>query len=159
MVTKRVGVAVAAAGTVARSPQPHQIATVAAAAQAMARRVILPPDPSGAPKAVLPGPPPDRPRTMAQEYVVTMATRHSGAARDEKAREQLAATLPEAEVGEFDENGVFDITIQADDLEQALQRSWDAVAASGTDDHLVFLEHPDLPEHWRRVSGPAAGPA
>jgi hypothetical protein len=31
------------------------------------------------------------------------------------------------------------------------------VAASGTDDHIVFLEHPDLPEHWRRYSGsPAA---
>jgi hypothetical protein len=30
---------------------------------------------------------------------------------------------------------------------------WDAVAASGTDDHVVFLEHPDLPEHWRERSG------
>jgi hypothetical protein len=31
------------------------------------------------------------------------------------------------------------------------------VAASGTDDHIVFLEHPDLPEHWRACSGrPAA---
>jgi hypothetical protein len=29
-----------------------------------------------------------------------------------------------------------------------LQRVWDAVAASGTDDHIAFLEHPDLPEHW-----------
>jgi hypothetical protein len=30
---------------------------------------------------------------------------------------------------------------------------WDAVAASGTDDHVVFLEHPELPEHWRSRSG------
>jgi hypothetical protein len=27
------------------------------------------------------------------------------------------------------------------------------VAASGTDDHLLFLEHPELPEHWRSKSG------
>ena len=46
--------------------------------------------------------------------------------------------------------------LEAQDKEQALQRVWDAVAASGTDDHIVFFEHPDLPEHWRRLSG---GPA
>ena len=40
------------------------------------------------------------------------------------------------------------------------ERVWDAVAASGTDDHVVFLEHPELPEHWRRFSGrPAADPS
>ena len=38
-----------------------------------------------------------------------------------------------------------------------LTRVWDAVAASGTDDHLVFLEHPELPEHWRPRSGRPAG--
>ncbi|MEA2403479.1 MAG: hypothetical protein QOE08_126 [Thermoleophilaceae bacterium] len=96
---------------------------------------------------------------MAEEHVVTMASRHFGTPRDEQARSDLAAALPGAEVGEFDDNGVFDVGIEADDLEQALQRIWDAVAASGTDDHLVFLEHPELPEHWRRVSGPAAGSA
>jgi hypothetical protein len=31
---------------------------------------------------------------------------------------------------------------------------WDAVAASGTDDHIVFVEHADLPEHWRHRSAP-----
>ena len=47
--------------------------------------------------------------------------------------------------------------MDADDYEQALNIVWDAVAASGTDDHIVFLEHPDLPEHWRARSGrPAA---
>ena len=30
---------------------------------------------------------------------------------------------------------------------------WDGVAASGTDDHVVFLEHSELPEHWRPRSG------
>jgi hypothetical protein len=32
----------------------------------------------------------------------------------------------------------------------------DAVALSGTDDHIVFLEHAEIPEHWRQRSG---GPA
>jgi hypothetical protein len=52
---------------------------------------------------------------------------------------------------------VFDVILDADDQEQALQRVWDAVAASGTDDHIVFFEHPDLPEHWRPRSGRPAG--
>ena len=54
-----------------------------------------------------------------------------------------------AEVGPPDELGVFEIALEADDLEQALERVWDGVAASGSDDHIVFLEHPELPEHWR----------
>jgi hypothetical protein len=88
--------------------------------------------------------------------IVEMYTLHGGTPRDLEARKELAAALPDAEVTEPDEVGVFEIHIEADDKEQALQRVWDAVAASGTDDHIVFFEHPDLPEHWRRVSG---GPA
>jgi hypothetical protein len=39
--------------------------------------------------------------------------------------------------------------------EQALQRVWDAIAAAGADDHIVFAEHPELPEHRRvRSSAP-----
>jgi hypothetical protein len=41
------------------------------------------------------------------------------------------------------------VTLSADDFEHALTRVWDGVAASGTDDHIVFLEHPDIPEHWK----------
>ena len=78
---------------------------------------------------------------------------HPGTPRDAQAREQLAAALPGADVGAADDTGVFEITLDADDQEQALQRVWDAVAASGTDDHVVFLEHPELPEHWRPRSG------
>jgi hypothetical protein len=83
---------------------------------------------------------------------IGMLTLHPGTPRDEEAREQLAAALPEAEVGEPDETGVFEIEIDEDDEEKALQRIWDAVAASATDDHIVFAEHPDLPEHWRERS-------
>ena len=82
---------------------------------------------------------------------------HYGTPRDQEARAQLAAALPEAEVGEPDEVGVFEVALDAEDREDALLRVWNAVAASGTDDHIVFLEHPDLPEHWRRVSGRPGG--
>jgi uncharacterized protein (DUF2336 family) len=81
---------------------------------------------------------------------------HRGTPRDLEAREQLAQALPDAEVGPPDEIGVFEVTVDAPDHEAALQRVWDAVAASGTDDHILFLEHPDLPEHWRDRAGAAA---
>jgi hypothetical protein len=90
---------------------------------------------------------------MAKRHVVTMLMLHFGTPRDQQARAELAAALPEAKVGEPDEVGVFDVELEAEDLEDALLRVWNAVAASGTDDHIVFLEHPDLPEHWRHVSG------
>jgi hypothetical protein len=90
---------------------------------------------------------------MAQRHTVAMLLLHPGTPRDEQAREQLAAVLPDAELGAADELGVFEIALDADDAEQALQRVWDAVATSGTDDHVVFLEHPELPEHWRSRSG------
>ena len=81
---------------------------------------------------------------------------HFGTPRDRQAREQLAAALPEgSEVGAPDEIGVFEATVEAEDFEHALQVVWDAVAASATDDHLVFLEHPDIPGHWRHVTRPA----
>jgi hypothetical protein len=82
-----------------------------------------------------------------------MLTLHPGTPRDEEAREQLAAALPGATVSEPDETGVFEIELDAGDQEQALERIWDAIAASGTDDHIIFLEHPELPEHWRERSG------
>jgi hypothetical protein len=82
---------------------------------------------------------------------------HEGSPRDLEAREQLAAALPGTVVGEPQLPGVFDVAVDADDQEDALQRVWDAIAASGTDDHLVFLEHPELPEHWRARSGRPQG--
>ena len=90
---------------------------------------------------------------MPQRFAIGMLLMHVGTPRDQEARAQLAAVLPDAEVGEPDELGVFEIALDAEDQEDALTRVWDAVAASGTDDHIVFLEHPELPEHWRRYSG------
>ena len=89
---------------------------------------------------------------MARQ-TVTMLMLHGGTPRDLEAREQLAAALPEdAEVGDPDDIGVFDLSLDAADLEDAMLAVWNAVAASGTDDHILFLEHPDLPEHWRTRS-------
>jgi hypothetical protein len=94
---------------------------------------------------------------MSQRHKIAMLMLHEGSPRDLEAREQLSATLPEAEVTEPDDVGVFEIALDADDREQALLRVWDAIAAAGVDDHIAFLEHPDLPEHWRhRSRRPAA---
>jgi hypothetical protein len=90
---------------------------------------------------------------MPGRHAVAMLMLHFGTPRDQKAREQLAEALPGAEVDEPDDLGVFEVRIEADSFDDALQRVWDGVAASGTDDHIVFLEHPDLPEHWRPRSG------
>jgi hypothetical protein len=94
---------------------------------------------------------------MAERHVVSMLMLHLGTPRDQEAREQLAAALAGADVGPPDEVGVFEVGLEAEDLEDALRQVWDGVAASGTDDHIVFLEHPDLPEHWRHVSGAPGG--
>ena len=94
---------------------------------------------------------------MAQPITISMLMLHYGTPRDREAREQLAAALPDARVGPPDSVGVFDVTVQADDLEDALLRVWDAVAASGTDDHIVFLEHPEVPGHWRSRRGRPEG--
>jgi hypothetical protein len=88
---------------------------------------------------------------------VAMLLLHPGTPRDAEARAALADALDDAEVGEPDELGVFEVAVADDDQEAALNRVWDAVAASGTDDHIVFLEHPELPEHWRaRAGSPSA---
>jgi hypothetical protein len=94
---------------------------------------------------------------MPERFTVSMLMLHGGTPRDREARAELIAALPDgAEADAPDELGVFDIHIDADDLEGALHLIWNAVAASGSDDHIAFLEHPDLPEHWRhrsRLSG------
>ncbi|HEY2600863.1 MAG TPA: hypothetical protein VGI67_04845 [Thermoleophilaceae bacterium] len=66
---------------------------------------------------------------------------------------RLAEQLSNADVGEPDpETGVFDVTLEADTREEALLHVWNALAAAGADDEIVWLEHPDVPEHWRSRS-------
>ncbi|MEA2420809.1 MAG: hypothetical protein QOE60_3015 [Thermoleophilaceae bacterium] len=93
---------------------------------------------------------------MARQ-TVAMLMLHGGTPRDREAREQLAAVLPDgAEASEPDDLGIFEISLEAADREEALHAVWNAVAASGTDDHILFLEHPELPEHWKPRSRAAA---
>jgi hypothetical protein len=94
---------------------------------------------------------------MPERHRVAMVLLHPGTPRDEEAWAQLRDALPEAETSPPDDVGVFEVALDADDQEQALERVWDAIATSGTDDHIVFLEHPDLPEHWRTRSGRPGG--
>lgn len=85
---------------------------------------------------------------MSQRQTIAMQMRSRGE-RAERAREELAGALPSADVGEPDETGAFEVGLDASSFEAALDEVFNAVAASGTDDHLVFMEHPDVPEHWR----------
>jgi hypothetical protein len=87
---------------------------------------------------------------MTERRKIGMLLFHGLTPRDLRAREELAAALPPgSDVSEPDEVGAFEVALDAEDQEGALKQVWDAVAASGTDDHILFLEHPDLPEHWR----------
>jgi hypothetical protein len=92
---------------------------------------------------------------MAGRFAIGMVLLDRGVFA-ENARRRLAEVLPESEVGEPDEVGVFEVTLEAESQEAALHRVWDGVAAAGADDHIAFLEHPELPEHWRhRAQAPA----
>jgi hypothetical protein len=81
---------------------------------------------------------------------IGMLLMHRNTPRDLEAHEQLAAALPDAKVGDADELGVFEVEVDTEDQDAALRRVWDAVTASGTDDHIMFMEHP---EYWRQFSG------
>lgn len=78
--------------------------------------------------------------------------------RAEKAKQALAECLPEGStVTETDDTGTFEVDLEAADREDALSKVWDALAASGGDDYLIFAEHADIPGHWRpRPSSPTA---
>jgi hypothetical protein len=87
---------------------------------------------------------------MADRYTIGMVLLDRGV-KAEEALARFAGCLDGATVTEPDEeSGVFEVTVEADSQEAALQRVWDAVAAAGADDHIAFAEHPSLPEHWRR---------
>jgi hypothetical protein len=83
------------------------------------------------------------------EQVVTLVVDEPGALAN-AAYKRLAEQLSDAEVGRPDpDTGVFDVTLDSDSRDEALNHVWNALAAAGADDEIVFLEHPDVPEHWR----------
>ena len=90
---------------------------------------------------------------MPDRYSIGLVCLDRGAHCDE-ARSRFVAALDGASATEPDETGTFEVSIACASQEDALNRVWDAVAASGADDHIAFLEHPSLPEHWRhRAAG------
>jgi hypothetical protein len=93
---------------------------------------------------------------MGERFSIGMVLLDRGA-KSAEAQSRFAAALDGARVSEPDETGAFEVAIECKSQEAALDRVWDAVAASGADDHIAFLEHPSLPEHWRhKAQGPRA---
>jgi hypothetical protein len=88
---------------------------------------------------------------MAEFKVALETLGHRGVAAD-AAYARLSEALGDGRLGQIDADGVVEATVDADDFEGALKVVWDAVARAGADDHFVFLEHPDIPGHWRRVA-------
>jgi hypothetical protein len=87
------------------------------------------------------------------EYVVSLVIDEPDSALGKAAYKRLVDVLSDARVTKSDpDTGVFDVTLDADTLDDALLRVWDGVAAAGADDEILFLEHPDVPEHWRQRS-------
>lgn len=83
------------------------------------------------------------------EQVVTLVIDRPGSAA-RAARERLVEQLADARVDEPDpESGVFDVILDSESRDEALNHVWNALAAAGSDDEILFLEHPDVPEHWR----------
>jgi hypothetical protein len=74
------------------------------------------------------------------------------------ARKRLSDALG-VPVSEPDEQGFVEVRLEAEDFEGALQQAWNGMAAAGADDHLVFAEHPDVPEHWRHRDGDGSRPS
>jgi hypothetical protein len=74
-----------------------------------------------------------------------------GGEHGDDARRRFIEALGNPASTEPDETGTFEVTLEADTVDDALLAAWNAVAAAGAEDHLLFLEHPNLPEHWRRV--------
>jgi hypothetical protein len=91
---------------------------------------------------------------MADRFSIGMVCLDRGTHCDD-ARSRLAAALDGAKATEPDETGTFEISIECESQDAALNRVWDAVAAAGADDHIAFLEHPSLPEHWRHRAAEA----
>jgi len=80
-------------------------------------------------------------------YTVGLIAEHGDTPRDEEARDQLAEVLDDAEIGPIDaDTGVFEVELEADSQDAAIQRVIDAIAEAGVDDHMRLAEHtpPDV---------------
>jgi hypothetical protein len=76
------------------------------------------------------------------EYRVGLVTMHGNTPRDQEARDQLADALPDAELTPIeDETGAFEVALEADSFDAAVQRVINGIASAGADDHLQLAEH------------------
>jgi hypothetical protein len=76
-----------------------------------------------------------------------------------RARQDLIAALG-GKATDPDEGGCFEVCFDCNGQDDALDCVWNAVAATGADDHLVILEHPHIARHWEHRSDhaePATG--
>ena len=85
---------------------------------------------------------------MADRFAIGMVLLDRGALSEE-ARSRFVAALDGGTATEPDDTGAFEVSVECASQEEALNRAWDALATAGADDHIAFLEHPALPEHWR----------
>jgi hypothetical protein len=85
------------------------------------------------------------------EFSIGLREEIGGPHGDEVRRAFLEA-LGNPPATEPDETGTFEVTVVADTIDDALLAAWNAVAASGAEDHILLIEHPNMPGHWRRVS-------
>jgi hypothetical protein len=74
-----------------------------------------------------------------------------GGPHGDEVRRAFLKELGDPPATEPDDTGTFEVSIRADTIDDALLAAWNAVAASGAEDHILLLEHPNMPDHWRRV--------
>jgi hypothetical protein len=86
---------------------------------------------------------------MSEQIVKLVRDRRAGHPY-QHALQELARVLGDGStVGEPDDAGVVEVKVEAEDLEQAVKRVFDAMAESGADDHFEIAEHPEIPYHWK----------
>ena len=74
-----------------------------------------------------------------------------GGEHGEEVRARFLEALGNPPATAPDDAGTFEVTVEADTTDDALLTAWNALAASGADDHIAFIEHPDVPGYWRQV--------
>jgi hypothetical protein len=76
------------------------------------------------------------------DQTVKLAIRQDAVDPYEHALEGLRDALGKAQLDGPDDDGVIEVTLDADDEDAAIQRVIDGIAAAGADDHFEIAEHP-----------------
>jgi hypothetical protein len=84
------------------------------------------------------------PERHAVELRLRVRREHAGGCVD-AIRERLP---DEATVGEPDETGLFEVSLDAGSRGTALELVWNAITRCGADDEVVFALDPNLADHW-----------